>query len=147
VATIPFSDGNQSRAAIRALVVDDFQPFRQFVCSMLGRISGLQIICESSDGLEAVQKAEEMRPDLILLDVGLPTLNGIEASHRISRVVPGSKILFVTQNNDADVARAVLSNGARGYVLKSDANRELLPAVEAVLRGQRFVSSSVTTVP
>jgi len=103
----------------------------------------LQVVGEASDGLEAVQKAEELKPDLILLDVGLPTLNGIEASHQISKVVPDSKILFVTQNNDADVARAALGNRARGYVLKVDAKRELLSAVEAVLRGERFVSAGV----
>jgi DNA-binding NarL/FixJ family response regulator len=101
------------------------------------------MIGEASDGLEAVQKTEELKPDLILLDIGLPTLNGIEASHRISKVLPDSKILFVTQNNDADVARAAFANSARGYVLKVDANRELLPAVEAVLRGERFVSAGV----
>ena len=143
MATIPCSDSNQSLSTIHALVVDDFEPFRRFVCSTLGRRPGLQVVGEASDGLEAVQKAEKLKPDLILLDVGLPTLNGIEASHRISRVVPDSKILFVSQNNDVDVLRAVLGNSARGYVLKADANRELLPAVEAVLRGERFVSTGV----
>jgi len=103
----------------------------------------LQVVGETSDGLEAVQKAEELKPDLILLDVGLPTLYGIEASHQISKVVPNSKILFVTQNNDADVARAAIGNSARGYVLKVDANRELLSAVEAVLHGERYVSAGV----
>jgi DNA-binding NarL/FixJ family response regulator len=143
VATIPCSDGNQSRSTVHALVVDDFEPFRRFVCSTLGRRPGLRVVGEASDGLEAVQKAEELKPDLILLDVGLPTLNGIEASHRISRVAPDSKILFVSQNNDVDVVRAVLGNNARGYVLKADANRELSPAVEAVLQDEQFVSTGV----
>jgi len=111
---------------------------------MLGRISGLQIICEASDGLEAVQKAEELKPDLILLDVGIPTLNGIEASHRISKLVPSATVLFLSQEHDADVVATALSNGAGGYVLKLDAGQELLPAVESVLRGQRFISTGVT---
>jgi len=80
---------------------------------------------------------------LILLDIGLPKLNGIEAAHRISRLVPAAKILFVSQENDADVVSAALSNGAKGYVLKLDANRELLPAVESILRGKDFISTGV----
>jgi DNA-binding NarL/FixJ family response regulator len=136
-------DGTQPRFTVRTLVVDDFQPFRQFICSTLGQIPELQIIGEASDGLEAVRKAEELKPDMILLDIGLPTLNGIEASHRISRVAPDSKILFVSQDHDEAVVGAALSNGAKGYVLKVDAGRELLPAVESVLRGERFISSGI----
>ncbi len=143
MATIPCTDGNQSLSTIHALVVDDFEPFRRFVCSTLGTRPGLQVVGEASDGLEAVQKAEELKPDLILLDIGLPTLTGIEVSQRISRVAPHAKIVFVTQEADPEVVRAVLDHSPRGYVLKVDANRELLPAVEAVLRGERFVSTSV----
>ena len=100
----------------------------------------MQIVGEAPDGLVAVQKAEELKPDLVLLDIGLPNLNGIEAAGRILELVPHTKILFLTQNNDADVARATLSNGAQGYILKTSARSELLPAVEAVLRGENFLS-------
>ena len=103
----------------------------------------MQIIGEASDGLEAVQKAAELQPDLITLDIGLPTLNGIEAAKRIHRVASSAKILFLTQNNDTDVVRAALRNGAKGYVLKLDASKQLLNAVESVLQGDRFVSVSV----
>jgi len=132
-----------SRSTVRVLVVDDYVPFRRFVLSELGKRPELQIIGEASDGPEAIQKAAELQPDLIVLDIGLPKLNGIEAGKRIHEVVPGGKILFVTQNNDVDVVRTVLSNGASGYVLKPDAGRELLQAVEAVLQGDRFVSARV----
>jgi DNA-binding NarL/FixJ family response regulator len=128
------------RPAVRVLLVDDYLPFRRFVFSELGKRPELQVIGEASDGLEAVEKAEELQPDLIVLDIGLPKLNGIEAAKRIHNVVPGAKILFVTQNNDTDVVQAALSNGAKGYVLKLDASKELLPAVEAILQGDRFVS-------
>jgi len=131
------------RSTVRVLVVDDYVPFRRFVLSELGKRSELQIVGEASDGLEAVQKAEELQPDLVVIDIGLPTLNGIEAGKRIHDVVPQAKILFVTQNNDVDVVRAVLSNGASGYVLKPDASKELLQAVNAVLQGDRFVSARV----
>jgi DNA-binding NarL/FixJ family response regulator len=103
----------------------------------------LHVVGEASDGLEAVQKAQELNPDLILLDIGLPNLNGIEAQSRLCRLVPGAKVLFLSQNNDAELVRAALSNGARGYVLKVDAGRELLNAIKAILRGERFVSSGI----
>jgi DNA-binding NarL/FixJ family response regulator len=120
-------------------VVDDFEPFRRFVVSALQKRPEIQIICEASDGLEAAQKAEEMQPDLILLDIGLPKLNGIEAARRIRKLSPGSKILFVSQELSPDLVHGALATGARGYVVKSDAGRELLTAVEIVLRGEQFV--------
>jgi DNA-binding NarL/FixJ family response regulator len=134
---------NLARSSARVLVVDDYEPFRRFVCSTLKKRPELQVIGEASDGLEAVQKAKELKPDLILLDVGLPTLNGVDASRRISTVVPGVKIIVVTLINDADIVREVLGDGASGYVLKQDANKELLRAVEVVLQGGQFVSAGV----
>jgi DNA-binding NarL/FixJ family response regulator len=110
-------------------------PFDDSYVRCWNRVRIVQIVGEASDGLEALQKAEELNPDLIFLDIGLPELNEIEACHRMSSVVPAAKIIFVTQNNDAETVRAALSNGASGYVLKLDANNELLPAVEAVLQG------------
>ena len=129
---------------VRTLVVDDFEPFRRFVCTALQARPEWQVIDEAADGLQAVRKAEELQPDLILLDIGLPALNGIEAAERISTLVPDTSILFVTQQTDPDVVSAALSNGAKGYVLKANASWELLPAVEAVLKGVRFIGSDVT---
>jgi DNA-binding NarL/FixJ family response regulator len=103
----------------------------------------LQVICEVADGLEAVAKAQEFEPDLILLDIGFPTLNGIEAARRIRRLSPSSKIIFVSLNNSPAVVQEALSIGAWGYVLKSEARSELLTAIEAVLRGRQFVSSGL----
>jgi CheY-like chemotaxis protein len=101
-----------------------------------------QIISEASDGLEAVQKAERLKPDLIVLDIGLPKLNGIEAARQIRQLSPSSKALFLSQNSDLDVVGAALGT-ARGYVYKTDFRRDFLPAIQAVLRGQQFVSSSL----
>ena len=111
---------------------------------MLQSRPDLKIIAEAEDGLEAVRKAEELKPDLILLDIGMPYLNGIEAAERISKIVPDAKILFVTQENDPDVVATALSNGAKGLVMKVNAHRELLPALEAVLEGRRFIGFCVT---
>jgi DNA-binding NarL/FixJ family response regulator len=121
-------------------VVEDSEPFRNFICSVLGKRPELQIVGEVTDGLQAVQKAEELKPDLILLDTGLPTLNGIEVARRIRALSPESKILFVSQELSAAVVQGVLAEGANGYIAKTDARRELLMAVEAVFRGEQFVS-------
>jgi len=102
-----------------------------------------QVIAEASDGREAIQKAEEFKPDLIVLDVGLPNVNGIEAARQIRQLSPSSKIVFLSQNNDLNVVRAALGTGAQGYVYKMDVRRDFLPAIEAVLRGKQFVSSSL----
>jgi len=130
-------------SSFRILVVDDFEPWRQHICSMLQTRPELQVICEAADGLEAVQKAEELQPDLILLDIGLPKQNGIEAATRIRQVAPGAKIIFLTQNSDKEMVGAALSTGAQGYVLKTDAGRELFPAVAGVLGGDDFVSGGI----
>ncbi len=84
---------------VRVLVVEDFTPFRRFVCSTLSKRANLQVVWEASDGQEAVQKAGDLEPDLILLDIGLPTLNGIEASRQIRQHSPKSKIIFVSQES------------------------------------------------
>ena len=102
----------------------------------------MQVIDVASDGLEGVLKAEVLQPDLILLDIGLPKLNGIEAARRIRKVAPDSKIIFLTQESSAEVVETALSLGARGYVLKEDAERDLLAALEAVILGRTFVSST-----
>jgi DNA-binding NarL/FixJ family response regulator len=134
-------------SSVRVLVVEDFEPFRRFVCSMMEDGSQLQVICEVSDGLEAVQKAQELQPDLILLDIGLPGLNGIEAARQIRKLVPRSKILFVSQESSADVIEEALSLGALGYVLKAHAGSELLVAIEAAREGRQFVSSGSSLGP
>jgi DNA-binding NarL/FixJ family response regulator len=129
--------------AFRVLVVEDYAPFRRFVCSTLGTRLELQIVGEASDGLEAVEKAEELQPDLIVLDIGLPTLNGIEAARRIRKLSPESKILFISQESSSDVVQEALALGALGYVVKTHAGSELLPAVKAALEGKRFISASL----
>jgi DNA-binding NarL/FixJ family response regulator len=140
--------GTRSRsnllALIRILLADDFEAWRRRVRLLLQRRLELQVVCEASDGSEAIQMADDLKPDLIVLDIGLPKVNGIEAARRIRQLSPNSKILFLSQNNRLEVVQAALGTGALGYVYKMKAQKELLPAVDAVLLGKQFVSSGLT---
>jgi len=133
-------------ALVRALVVDDSQAWRQTICSLLRREFDLTVVCESSDGIDAIRKTEELRPDLILLDISLPNLNGLEAARQIRKVSPGSKLIFLTSYIDLDLLREALSIGVMGYVAKSDAAFELVTAVRTVMGGEWFISSMLSTV-
>jgi DNA-binding NarL/FixJ family response regulator len=139
--------GYLEKSKVTVLVVDDHEAFRRFICSTLVKDSRMEIVGEASDGLDAVRKAEELQPDLIVLDIGLPKLNGIEAARQICKVVPQSKILFLTLESSPDVVQEALSVGARGYVAKARAGTELLASVEAVLEGGRRISSSLRVAP
>jgi DNA-binding NarL/FixJ family response regulator len=132
-------------SSIRVLVVEDSEEFRKFVCSTLGERPELQIVGESPDGLQSLQRAGELQPDLILLDIGLPSLNGIEVARQIPKLSPKSKILFVSQESSADLVQEALALGALGYVVKWDAGKELLTAVEAVVQGKQYFSSGLSS--
>jgi len=129
---------------LRILVVEDFAPFSQFICSKLGEWVDVQVIGVVADGLEAVHRAEELKPDLILLDIGLPTLNGIEAARQIRQLCPESKIIFVSQEPDADIVQEALSLGALGYLLKAMSGGELRTAIKAVCDGRPFVGGGLS---
>jgi len=129
--------------ASRVLVVEDYQLLREFVCSLLKQRDALQVVGEASDGLEAVQKAQELQPDLILLDIGLPRLNGIDAARRLRKLVPRTKLLFLSEEPSPDVVREALNLGAVGYVHKLYIQSELLAAIELVLEGKRFVGGGL----
>jgi len=124
----------------RILVVDDFAPFREFTSTVLKNQVGFQIVAEAADGREAIQKARESRPDLVVLDMNLPFLCGIEVARQIRLCSPDSTILFLSGNNDPELIEAALQTGALGYVLKLDAVDDLLDAAKEVLSGKRFVS-------
>jgi DNA-binding NarL/FixJ family response regulator len=131
-------------SSVRVLVVDDVEQWRRFVSSMLSEEPSFEIISEVSDGLMAVQVAEAMKPTVVLLDIGLPGLNGVEAAGWIRRVAPDTKIVFVSQQVDADIVAAAMRLGAWGYVLKSDAVNDLIAAIHSVVGGEKFVSRSLT---
>lgn len=124
---------------IRTLVVDDLEDFRRLLSSMLEQETECEVVGEASDGLEAMEQAEEHQPDLVLLDIGLPTINGIEVARRVRKVSPNSKILFVTQTCSRDFVQVAFRTGAAGYLLKADAT-DLPRAIGAALEGGKFVS-------
>jgi CheY-like chemotaxis protein len=126
---------------IRILVADDNKDWRHEIRLLVEARPEWRVICEVSDGLEAVQGAAELRPDLVLLEIGLPERNGIEAARLIRRLSPDSRIVFLSLDNSADVVQVALSTGAQGYVYKARAESDLLPAIDAILRGEQFVSS------
>jgi DNA-binding NarL/FixJ family response regulator len=130
-------------SVVRILIVDDFDPWREFVILHLSDHPSVRVLGSASDGLEGIQKAEELQPDLILLDISLPKLNGIELARKVRKLVPKAKILFLSSNADPDVIRAAFCAGGAGYVLKMDAGGALLDAMEAVLLGKQFVSRSL----
>ena len=124
----------------RILIVDDFADWQRFVLAKIREKTGFCVVGVASDGLEAVAQAQKLQPDLILLDINLPKLNGIEAARQIHKVAPESRILFLSQVLDIEVAQAALDAGGHGYVLKLDAEAELFAAMEAIMLGKRFVS-------
>jgi DNA-binding NarL/FixJ family response regulator len=123
--------------------VEDFTPFRVFISSLFQEKRELYVVYEVSDGQEAVRRALELNPNLILMDIGLPTMNGIEAARQIHEAIPESRIVFLTQETSPEVVEEARNLGASGYVHKSRAASDLFPAVTAVLRGDLFVSDGL----
>jgi DNA-binding NarL/FixJ family response regulator len=128
---------------IRVLLIDDHAPIRDFLRTTLQQSREFDIVGEASDGLDAIEKFQNLDPDLILLDIGLPAMNGIEVTRGIRSLSPRAKVLIVSENLSWDIAKEALCSGASGYVVKSDAAMELLPAVKSVLQGKQFVSTSL----
>jgi DNA-binding NarL/FixJ family response regulator len=130
-------------SSVRIVVVDDFEPWRRYVSFVLQGEPGWQIVGQASDGAEGVRMAGELRPDLILLDVGLPKLDGINAARQIRQVAPETKIVFLSQYTTADIVQQAIRSGASGYVSKMKANDDILRAISSVLRGQQFISTGL----
>jgi DNA-binding NarL/FixJ family response regulator len=130
-------------APIRVLVVDDHEVARRGIRSVLSSDASLDVVWEAADGEEAVQKAAEFHPTIILLDITLPGMSGIQAARRMRIVSPESRIIFLSQHDSIQIAKDALSAGAQGYVVKSDAGLDLLNAIRTVHEGQEFVSRTL----
>ena len=130
----------------RVLVVEDHEPFRRVICELLEQREDLLIVGEAADGLDAVCQAEALQPDVVMLDIGLPTLSGIEVAARIRAKVPDAKLMFVSSESSLEVVDQAFSRGAHGYVYKPRAQRDVLPVLEAIIRGGRFVSGGLERI-
>jgi DNA-binding NarL/FixJ family response regulator len=135
-----------AKSHVRILLVDDFHPFRLYVSSMLHKRSNLRVVGEAANGVEAVAHAAQLRPDLVLLDIGLPKLNGIDAARQIRTASPESKIIFLSQETSIDIIEEALGTGAQGYVVKSAVATELMDALNFVIQGGCFVGGGCGAV-
>jgi|SRR5580658_1293502 DNA-binding NarL/FixJ family response regulator len=125
-------------------MVDDHDVVRRGIRSVLSAESDLEVVGEAAAGMDAIRKAEELKPDLVLLDISLPDMSGIDVAPRIRQASPESKILFLSQHDSIQVANEALKTGARGFVAKADAARELPGAIRTVLTGNIFLSERLT---
>ena|SRR5215470_12073137 len=135
------------KSVVRVLIVDDFTEWRQVIRGIVSGMPQVEIAGEAANGLEAVEKAQQLQPDLILLDIGIPGLNGIEAARQIAKVCPKSKIAFLTENRCYELVEEALQVGASGYILKSHFDSELISGVAAMLKGKQFVSHAMVRSP
>jgi DNA-binding NarL/FixJ family response regulator len=132
--------------AVRILVADDHEIVRQGLRALLEAQPGWQVVAEAVDGREALDKAKRLRPDVVVLDVSMPNLNGLEATRQIRKALPETEVLILTMHDSEQLVREVLEAGARGYVLKSDAGRELVTAVESVRKSKPYFTSRVSEI-
>ncbi len=126
----------------RILIADDHEVVRKGLSTLLQTHEGWEICGEAKDGREAVDMAKQLKPDVVILDVGMPNLNGLAATRQLVQQNPNQKVIVLTITDSDEVIREALDAGARGFVLKSDAARDLVSAVEALQRGRMFFTSA-----
>ncbi len=133
-------------ATFRILVADDHEVVRKGLCALLATQPDWEVCGEAGDGREAVDKVQKLRPEVVILDIGMPSLNGLEATRQILKTNPGVRVLILTLHDSDQVVREVLNAGARGFLLKSDAARDLVAAVEALRRDKTYFTSKVAAM-
>lgn len=133
-------------SAFRILIADDHEVVRRGIRALIEGHTGWEVCAEATDGREAVEKAMELHPDIVLLDVGMPNLNGLDAARQILAANPRTRVLILTMHDSEQIVREVLEVGARGFLLKTDAARDLVAAVEALQRRTTFFTSSVAEI-
>jgi DNA-binding NarL/FixJ family response regulator len=129
--------------ALRILLADDHEVVRRGLCSLLRGQPEWEVCGEAADGREAVEMAQRLKPDVIVLDIGMPNLNGLEATRQILKANPQAKILILTLHESEEVVRHILDAGARGFLSKADAARDVIAAVEALRRGKIYFTPKV----
>ena len=130
---------------IKVLIVDDHTLVRAGIRSLLALVSDIEVVGEASDGKEALIKIEQLRPDVVLMDLAMPVMGGLEATRRLRRNFPGIKVLALTQYDDSEYVIPIIEAGASGFVTKMSAFSELAAAIEAAYKGESYLSSTAAT--
>jgi DNA-binding NarL/FixJ family response regulator len=133
-------------STLRILLADDHDVVRCGLRSLIERHPGWQVVGEAVTGREAVQKAERLRPDIVILDIGMPELNGLDVSRQIVKALPRTEVLVVTMHESEQLVRQAMESGARGYVVKTEAARHLVSAIETLAQGKPFFTSGAAQV-
>jgi len=128
---------------VRVLVADDNAIIRKMLCDVLSYQPSYEVVCESLTAGDAINKAEELQPNVVVLDISLPDMNGIEVVRQIRQVAPSTQILLCSQHELEYIVKAGLAAGARGYLLKSEAIKELVPAIAAIMKGEQYISPGI----
>jgi len=129
---------------VRILIADDHEIVREGLRAMIQKQPGWEVCGDVSTGREVVAQAPELNPDIIVMDIGMPELNGLDATRQIKRALPNTEVLIFTANETEDIVRNVFKAGAKAYLLKSDANKHLIPAIEALCKHRTYFSSKVS---
>ena len=131
-------------STVRILLADDHEIVREGVRALITRQPGWEICGEAATGREAVEQAEKLKPDIVIMDIGMPELNGLDATRQIKRVLPQTEILIFTANETEEIVRHVFKAGARAYLLKLETNKHLIPAIEMLCKHRTYFSSKVS---
>jgi DNA-binding NarL/FixJ family response regulator len=126
---------------LRILVVDDHEIVRRGICALLSREPDFAVVCDAADGLQAVREAERLQPNIVVLDITMPRMNGLEAATRIREVAPSAEIVFLSQHDSLEIIKEAFRRGGRGYVVKSAASKELVTAVRSVSKKKRYLNA------
>ena len=137
--------GSVQMSSIRIVIVEDHEVARRGIRHVLATNPDIEVIGEVANGEEATKKVQDLHPDIVLLDISLPGMSGIDVAEVLRHNAPDSRIIFVSQHDSVPLAKDALRAGASGYVVKSDAGRDLLPAIEGVRKGNTFVSRSLVS--
>ena len=138
-----FCLGSDESVALRILLADDFAIVRQGLRTLLESHAGWTVVAEAEDGEDALEKARELLPDVVIADIGMPRMDGLELTRRLRKVLPGTEVLVVTQHNSKQMMQELMKAGARGYVVKSSVGEDLISAVQAASEHREFVSRAV----
>src|SRR6056297_1807092 len=130
--------------AIKVLIADDHQLFREGLVNLISSAPDIMVMAEAKDGKEAVEKTKEMKPDVVLIDIGMPQMNGIEATRIIKKQDQKVKVIAVSMHSDRQFVKGILEAGADGYLLKNCTYRQLIDAIQSVNGGKKYLSEDIT---